>query len=98
MLDPTLRAFYPMKPALPLLEDTIWKFRHMITFRDEHTRRLGLELICIQTKKGWRRGWYLFFPRRIHLLDPIDCFEGFASNCFSEVLSFVALRIQFRNS
>jgi len=40
------KAFYPSLPSFPLLHvDTTWKFREMITFRDETVRRLGLELI-----------------------------------------------------
>ncbi|MFI6099375.1 sulfate adenylyltransferase subunit CysD [Lentzea sp. NPDC051213] len=40
------KAFYPSPPPFPLLHvDTTWKFREMITFRDETASRLGLELI-----------------------------------------------------
>jgi sulfate adenylyltransferase subunit 2 len=46
MLHLALKAFYPAKPPFPLLHvDTTWKFREMITFRDETVNRLGLELL-----------------------------------------------------
>jgi sulfate adenylyltransferase subunit 2 len=46
MLHLALKAFYPAKPPFPLLHvDTTWKFREMITFRDETVKRLGLELL-----------------------------------------------------
>jgi len=40
------KAFYPSRIPFPLLHvDTTWKFRDMITFRDEAARRYGFELI-----------------------------------------------------
>src|SRR5450759_5493522 len=46
MLHLAIKAFYPAKLPFPLLHvDTTWKFCEMIAFRDETTRRLGLELI-----------------------------------------------------
>ncbi len=45
MLHLALKAFYPGKLPFPLLHvDTRWKFRDMITFRDETAKRLGLDL------------------------------------------------------
>jgi sulfate adenylyltransferase subunit 2 len=45
MLHLALKAFYPARPPFPFLHvDTTWKFREMITFRDETARRLGLDL------------------------------------------------------
>jgi sulfate adenylyltransferase subunit 2 len=45
MLHLALKAFYPAKPPFPFLHvDTTWKFREMITFRDETAKRLGLDL------------------------------------------------------
>ena len=39
------KAFYPAKPPFPLVHiDTTWKFRDMITFRDDTVRKFGLEL------------------------------------------------------
>src|SRR3982751_4875771 len=46
MLHLAIKALYPAKLPFPLLHvDTTWKFREMITFRDETARRLGLEMI-----------------------------------------------------
>ena len=46
MLHLAMKAFYPAKPPFPLMHvDTRWKFRDMITMRDETAKRLGLELI-----------------------------------------------------
>ena len=45
MLHLALKAFYPAMPPFPFLHvDTTWKFREMITFRDDTARRLGLDL------------------------------------------------------
>jgi sulfate adenylyltransferase subunit 2 len=53
MLHLALKAFYPMKPPFPLMHvDTTWKFRQMITFRDETVARLGLELITYTNEDG----------------------------------------------
>ena len=40
LLHLALKAFYPAKPPFPLLHiDTTWKFKEMITFRDERAPR-----------------------------------------------------------
>ena len=45
MLHLAMKAFYPARPPFPFLHiDTTWKFREMITFRDDTARRLGLDL------------------------------------------------------
>jgi sulfate adenylyltransferase subunit 2 len=52
-----MKAFYPAKPPFPLLHvDTTWKFREMITFRDETARRLGLQLLVHTNREGQERG------------------------------------------
>jgi len=57
LLHLALKAFYPGKPPFPLLHvDTTWKFRDMITFRDETARRLGLELIVHINPDGLEQG------------------------------------------
>jgi sulfate adenylyltransferase subunit 2 len=57
MLHLAMKAFYPAKPPFPLLHvDTTWKFREMISFRDETARRLGLNLIVHINEDGVRRG------------------------------------------
>ena len=46
MLRLAIKAFFPAKPPFPFLHvDTTWKFREMIAFRDETSRRLGLDLL-----------------------------------------------------
>lgn len=46
MLHLTRKAFWPTPPPLPLLHiDTTWKFREMISFRDQTAADLGITLI-----------------------------------------------------
>ncbi|TDO96920.1 sulfate adenylyltransferase subunit CysD [Marinomonas balearica] len=53
MLHLAMKAFYPGKPPFPLMHvDTGWKFKEMITFRDELVAKLGLELIVHQNPEG----------------------------------------------
>jgi sulfate adenylyltransferase subunit 2 len=53
MLQLALKAFAPGKPPFPLLHvDTTWKFREMITFRDELAKNLGLELLVYTNQDG----------------------------------------------
>jgi sulfate adenylyltransferase subunit 2 len=57
MLHLALKAFYPAKPSFPLLHiDTQWKFREMITFRDETASRVGMKLIVHVNEEGLARG------------------------------------------
>jgi sulfate adenylyltransferase subunit 2 len=57
MLHVAMKAFAPAKPPFTLLHvDTTWKFREMITFRDETARRLGLDLKVHINQDGVRRG------------------------------------------
>lgn len=56
MLHLAMKAFYPAKPPFPLLHvDTTWKFRDMITFRDETARRLGLDLLVHTNPEGLQK-------------------------------------------
>ncbi|PCI04394.1 MAG: sulfate adenylyltransferase subunit CysD [Hyphomicrobiales bacterium] len=53
MLHLAMKAFYPSKPPFPLLHvDTTWKFKEMISFRDEHVKKLGLDLIVHTNQEG----------------------------------------------
>ncbi|WP_028223329.1 sulfate adenylyltransferase subunit CysD [Paraburkholderia oxyphila] len=53
MLHLAMKAFYPAKPPFALLHvDTTWKFREMITFRDETAQRLGLDLLVHINPEG----------------------------------------------
>jgi len=45
MLRLAMKAFYPAKPPFPFLHvDTRWKFREMISFRDQMAKDLGFDL------------------------------------------------------
>lgn len=53
MLHLTMKAFYPAPPPFPLMHvDTTWKFKEMITFRDEMVKKLGLNLIVHVNQEG----------------------------------------------
>jgi sulfate adenylyltransferase subunit 2 len=53
MLHLAMKAFYPAKPPFPLMHvNTGWKFKQMITFRDQLAQKLGLDLIVHQNKEG----------------------------------------------
>ncbi len=57
LLHLAMKAFHPAKPPMPLMHvDTTWKFREMISFRDETARRLGLDLLVHVNEDGVRRG------------------------------------------
>jgi sulfate adenylyltransferase subunit 2 len=57
MLHIAMKAFWPGKPPFPLLHvDTTWKFRDMISFRDDTARRLGMELIIHVNRDGLSSG------------------------------------------
>jgi len=57
MLHLAMKAFAPGKPPFPLLHvDTTWKFKEMIKFRDEHVKKLGLELLVHSNQEGIDEG------------------------------------------
>ena len=57
MVHLALKAFYPALPPFPLLHvDTTWKFREMISFRDNIAKELGLKLIVHINQDGVRKG------------------------------------------
>lgn len=57
MLQLALKAFAPGKPPFPLLHvDTTWKFKEMITFRDELAKNLGLDLLVYTNQEGTDQG------------------------------------------
>ena len=57
MLHLALKAFYPEKPPFPFMHiDTTWKFKEMITFRDETAKRLGIEMLVYTNEEGVRQG------------------------------------------
>ncbi|MEO9656388.1 sulfate adenylyltransferase subunit CysD [Marinomonas dokdonensis] len=57
MLHLAMKAFYPGKLPFPLMHvDTDWKFKEMISFRDELVAKLGLELIVHKNQEGIDQG------------------------------------------
>ncbi|MEZ5871697.1 MAG: sulfate adenylyltransferase subunit CysD [Nitratireductor sp.] len=57
MLHIAMKAFYPALPPFPLLHvDTTWKFREMISFRDDTVAKLGLKLIVHINQEGLAQG------------------------------------------
>jgi sulfate adenylyltransferase subunit 2 len=57
MLRLAIKAFHPAPLPFPILHvDTTWKFREMITFRDETARQLGLNLIVYVNQDGISQG------------------------------------------
>lgn len=53
MLHLAMKAFSPGKPPFPLLHvDTTWKFKEMISFRDQRVKELGLELLVHSNQEG----------------------------------------------
>jgi sulfate adenylyltransferase subunit 2 len=57
MLHVALKAFYPSPLPFPLLHvDTTWKFREMISFRDETAKRIGARLLVYINPEGAARG------------------------------------------
>ncbi len=58
MLHLARKAFAPGKPPFPLMHiDTTWKFRDMITFRDNYVKKeLGFDLIVYINQNGVKAG------------------------------------------
>lgn len=53
MLHLARKAFAPGKPPFPLMHvDTTWKFKEMITFRDETVAKYGFDLIVHTNQEG----------------------------------------------
>ncbi len=72
------KAFYPARPPFPFLHvDTTWKFREMISFRDEMAKRLGFDLIVYINQEGIDQG-----------ISPF----AHGSNLHTHVMKTVALR------
>jgi len=78
MLHLAMKAFAPDKPPFPLLHvDTRWKFRDMITFRDELARSLSVTLHVHTNPEGIERG-----------INPFDS----GSSLHTQVMKTEALR------
>jgi sulfate adenylyltransferase subunit 2 len=78
MLHLARKAFHPAKLPFPLLHvNTTWKFREMISFRNETTKRLGLELIEHINEDGLKAG-----------INPFD----YGSKKYTDVMKTEALK------
>ncbi len=78
MLHLALKAFAPARPPFPLLHiDTTWKFREMISFRDEMAKRHALDLIVYTNQDGVARG-----------INPFDS----GSSAYTRVMKTEALK------
>ncbi len=57
MLHLALKAFYPEKPPFPFLHvNTTWKFKEMISFRDNVAQKYGIEMLEYINEEGIREG------------------------------------------
>lgn len=57
MLHLAMKAFYPEKPPFPFLHvNTTWKFKEMISFRDEMAKKLGIEMLEYINEDGIKQG------------------------------------------
>lgn len=57
MLHLAMKAFYPNKIPFPLMHvDTTWKFKEMISFRDDIIKKYGLKLIVHTNEEGVKKG------------------------------------------
>jgi len=57
MLHLAMKAFYPGKPPFPLMHvDTGWKFKEMISFRDEFSCQAGFRTYCPSKPEGIDQG------------------------------------------
>lgn len=78
MLHLAMKAFYPARPPFPFLHvDTTWKFKEMISFRDQMAADLGFELLVHVNPEGIEQN--------------ISPFEH-GSNAHTHIMKTVALR------
>lgn len=57
MLHLALKAFYPEKPPFPFLHvNTTWKFKEMITFRDQVAEKYGITMLEHINQEGIEQG------------------------------------------
>ena len=57
MLHLAMKAFYPEKPPFPFLHvNTTWKFKEMITFRDQTAKELNIEMLEYINQEGVAQG------------------------------------------
>ncbi|MFT5223310.1 MAG: sulfate adenylyltransferase subunit 2 [Glaciecola sp.] len=78
MLHLARKAFFPAKLPFPLLHvDTTWKFREMISFRDELAKDLELDLIVHSNMDGVAQG-----------MNPFD----YGSDTYTNIMKTVGLK------
>lgn len=78
LLHLAMKAFYPAKPPFPFLHvDTTWKFREMIEFRDNLSKKLGFDLLVHTNQEGVAQN-----------INPFD----HGSNVHTNIMKTVALR------
>ena len=78
LLHLILKAFYPIKPRLPLLHiDTGWKFKEMIEFRNKTIKKYQLNLIVHQNQQGLKDN-----------INPID----HGSKSYTSIMKTAALK------
>ncbi|NBI87263.1 sulfate adenylyltransferase subunit CysD [Lachnospiraceae bacterium] len=57
ILHLAMKAFYPEKPPFPFLHvNTTWKFKEMITFRDQTAKELNIEMLEYINQEGVAQG------------------------------------------
>lgn len=57
MLHLAIKAFYPEKPPFPFLHiDTGWKFKEMISFRDQRAEELGINMLVYRNEEAIAQG------------------------------------------
>lgn len=57
MLHLALKAFYPEKPPFPFLHvNTTWKFKEMISFRNNIAKKYGIEMLEYINQEGVEQG------------------------------------------
>jgi sulfate adenylyltransferase subunit 2 len=86
MLRLAQKAFYPGKIPFPLLHiDTSYKFKEMITFRDNYTKEIGAELIVHKNQKALNDGanpYVLGTQKCCGLLKTRSLLDGLAEGGF----------------
>ena len=86
MLRLAQKAFYPGKIPFPLLHiDTSYKFKEMISFRDNYTKEIGAELIVHKNQKALNDGanpYVLGTQKCCGLLKTRSLLDGLAEGGF----------------
>ena len=78
MLHLAQKAFYPSKIPFKLMHiDTTWKFKEMISFRDNTFKKLGYKLLIFSNKEGIKNN-----------VNPID----YNSDIYTDIMKTQALR------